>query len=112
MRGVDGNYIKMQGEMLARMQVAYQAEQTAQQTRAQAQSLESLRQLREQVDVAAKADTQNHPPRVDEKKEGHTPSRDGRKASRAARYGPAGQTQIEEREDPEPRGNGHVDVRI
>jgi hypothetical protein len=111
MRGVDGNYLKMQGEMLARMQVAYQAEQTAQQTRAQAQSVEALRQLREQVDVAAKTDAQNQPPRVDGKKEGE-PRREGRKPSRAARYGPAGETEISD-DPPKGSGNsGHVDVRI
>ncbi len=49
MQGVDGNYLKMQGEMLARLQVGLQAEAQAQQTRAQSASEEALRRLREQV---------------------------------------------------------------
>jgi len=111
MHGLDGNYIKMQGELLARMQVAYQSEQTAQQTRAQAQNLEALRQLREQVDVTAKTDAQNRFPLVNEKREGGS-SGDGKRATKQVRYGPAGETETDPDPSLDPRGRGHVDVRI
>jgi len=49
MRGLDGNYINTQGDALARIQVAYQAEQNRLQIRAQTESVDALRKLREQV---------------------------------------------------------------
>ena len=49
MRGLDGNYMNAQADALARIQVAYLAEQNVQQLRAQAQAAESLRKLREEV---------------------------------------------------------------
>ena len=54
MRGLDGNYINAQGDALARLQVAYQAEQNRQQLRAQTEAADSLRKLREQVNEAEK----------------------------------------------------------
>ena len=49
MQGLDGNYLKMQGDSTARMQVGLQAEVQAQQLRAQAASDEALRRLHEEV---------------------------------------------------------------
>ena len=58
MRGLDGNYLNMQGDASARIQVAYQAEQNRQQIRAQVEASEALRKLREQVNEAErKADS-------------------------------------------------------
>lgn len=111
MRGLDGNYLKMQGEMLARMQVAYQAEQVAQQTRAQTQNLEALRQLREQVQVAEQSGTKDGPAVVDERKEREAPSR-GRQEARPRTYGPGGDTEIEEALPAQAGVPGHVDLRI
>jgi hypothetical protein len=112
MHGVDGNYLKMQGEMLARMQVAYHAEQMAQQSRAQAQSMEALRQLREEVEVATKSDAQNQPPRVDEKKEGFPDPGGQKKKPRPSRYEPDGETEIDEGPTLAEGRSGHVDLRI
>lgn len=113
MRGVDGNFLKMQGEMLTRMQVAYQAEQVAQQVRAQTQGFEALRQLREEVGVATRSDAQNQPPRVDEREEGNPPGGEKRdKSQRQSHYGPEGQTEIEGESHPDVGRHGHVDLRI
>jgi hypothetical protein len=49
MRGLDGNYMNMQGDASTRIQVAYLAEQNVQQARAQAEAIDSLRKLREEV---------------------------------------------------------------
>lgn len=54
MRGLDGNYINTQGDASTRIQVAYQGEQNRQQIRAQTESLEELRKLREQVNETEK----------------------------------------------------------
>ena len=112
MHGVDGNYLKMQGEILTRLQVAYQADQTAQQTRAQAQGQEALRQLREQVEVATKMDARNQPSRVDRRKEGQPSPRQEREASWTRTDGPEVDA---EKDGPPPEGAGpmgHIDLRI
>lgn len=112
MRGVDGNYIKMQGELLARLQVAYQAEQTAQQTRAQAQSLEALRQLREQVESTYRSDGGTSSRQVGPKQDGESGSH------RETKSPPPRTAQPEETPDRSPassdtrRSSGHVDLRI
>ena len=59
---VDGNYLKMQGEALARMQVSYQAETQAQQVRAQVAGDEALRRLREEVEQLSPSDGQDRGP--------------------------------------------------
>jgi hypothetical protein len=59
---VDGNYLKMQGEALARMQVSYQAESQAQQVRAQVAGDEALRRLREEVEQLDPSDGQDRGP--------------------------------------------------
>lgn len=59
MTSVDGNYLKMQGEASARMQVAYQAETQAQQVRAQAASEKALQRLREEVAAMASSNGQD-----------------------------------------------------
>lgn len=64
MRGLDGNYINTQGDALARMQLAYQTEQNRQQIRAQMESMEELRKLREDVNAADKKDAAGGPPEV------------------------------------------------
>jgi hypothetical protein len=56
---VDGNYIKMQGEALARLQVSYQAETQAQQARAQAASEKALQRLHEEVGSMASSEGQH-----------------------------------------------------
>lgn len=56
MRGLDGNYLNTQGDALARLQVAYQAEQNRQQLRAQTEAMNDLRKLREQVNEPKKKD--------------------------------------------------------
>jgi len=56
MRGLDGNYINTQGDALARIQVAYQAEQNRQQLRAQLEAADALRKLREDVNEIEKKD--------------------------------------------------------
>ena len=61
MRGLDGNYINTQGDALARLQVAYQAEQNRQQLRAQTEAADSLRKLREQVNEAEEKDASAGP---------------------------------------------------
>jgi hypothetical protein len=48
-QGVDGNFLRMQGEALSRLQVGLQAETQAQQVRAQSATEEDLRRLREEV---------------------------------------------------------------
>ncbi|GEM_PF-2278121 len=59
MTSLDGNYLKMQGEALARMQVAYQAESQAQQVRAQAASEKAIQRLREEVLAMASSEGQD-----------------------------------------------------
>jgi hypothetical protein len=49
MRGLDGNYMNMQGDISARLQTASLAEQNLQQARVQVQADDSLRKLREKV---------------------------------------------------------------
>ena len=61
MRGLDGNYINTQGDALARMQLAYQAEQNRQQIRAQLETADELRKLREEVNAAEKKDATGGP---------------------------------------------------
>ena len=64
MRGLDGNYINAQGDALARMQLAYQSEQNRQQIRAQMESAEELRKLREDVNPAENKEAGGGPPEV------------------------------------------------
>lgn len=59
MTSVDGNYLKMQGEALARLQVSYQAETQAQQVRAQAASEKALQRLHEEVASMASSEGQH-----------------------------------------------------
>lgn len=61
MRGLDGNYLKMQGDALARLQVAYQSEQNRQQMLAQLESVDNLRKLREQVQETEKKSNSSRP---------------------------------------------------
>ncbi len=114
MHGVDGNYLKMQGELLSRLQVGTLAEQTAQQTRAQAQSVEALRQLREQVQTMAQSDARNKAPLVEEKNEGQFRRfQEGRKrSSEDVRQGTEGGAETAAPESGFLPGNRHVDVRI
>lgn len=73
MPSVDGNYLKMQGEALARMQVAYQAETEAQQTRAQAASQKALQRMRETVEAMKPGEgAERGLPRIGERGEGPT----------------------------------------
>ena len=110
MRGLDGNYINTQGDAVARMQVAYQAEQNRQQIRAQMESTEELRKLREDVNAAEKKDASGGPPQV----------RDDQGASSEAFERPFGQqeekpnrSKEETVEDgPNPPSLAHIDIRV
>ncbi len=62
MQGLDGNYLKMQGDSTVRMQVGLQAEVQAQQLRAQAASDEALRRLHEEVEVLNRSQGQEEGP--------------------------------------------------
>jgi hypothetical protein len=64
MRGLDGNYINTQGDVLTRMQVIYQAEQYRQQIRAQLEAADTLKKLREEVEQTEKKDHSNSPRQV------------------------------------------------
>jgi hypothetical protein len=64
MRGLDGNYINTQGDVLTRMQVVYQAEQYRQQIRAQMEAVDTLKKLREEVWETEKKDHSNNPRQV------------------------------------------------
>jgi hypothetical protein len=61
MRGLDGNYINTQGDVLTRMQVVYQTEQYRQQVRAQQEAIETLKKLREEVEQTEKKDHSSNP---------------------------------------------------
>jgi hypothetical protein len=63
-RGLDGNYISTQGDALARMQVAVQAEQNRQQIRTQIEALDALRKLREDVNEIEKKTSSAGPDEV------------------------------------------------
>jgi hypothetical protein len=60
MRGLDGNYINTQGDVLTRMQVVYQAEQYRQQIRAQMEAVDTLKKLREEVEETEKKKHSNN----------------------------------------------------
>lgn len=78
MPSVDGNYLKMQGEALARMQVAYQAESQAQQTRAQAASQKALQRMRETVEAMKPGEgAERGLPRIGERGEGSSAGEHG-----------------------------------
>ena len=64
MRGLDGNYINTQGDITARMQVAFQAEQYRQQIRAQLEAADTLRKLREEVEETEKKPRSSSPLQV------------------------------------------------
>ena len=64
MRGLDGNYINTQGDVLTRMQVVYQAEQYRQQIRAQLEAADALRKLREEVEEPEKKGHSSNPRQV------------------------------------------------
>jgi hypothetical protein len=64
MRGLDGNYINTQGDVLTRMQVVYQTEQYRQQVRAQQEAIETLKKLREEVEKPEKKDHSNNPRQI------------------------------------------------
>ncbi len=59
MYGLDGNYLKMQGDALAKMQVVFQSEQNRKQILTQLESMEHLRKIREQVQESEKSNS-NH----------------------------------------------------
>ena len=74
MSSVDGNYLKMQGEALARLQVAYQAETQAQQARAQFAAEKAVQRLREEVGATSSSEGQDRGmPSVGEQGEGTSP---------------------------------------
>ena len=110
MRGLDGNYINTQGDAIARMQVAYQGEQNRQQIRAQMESTEELRKLREDVNAADKKEASGGAPEV----------RDDQGASSQAFEQSPGQQEEKQRwpskesveEGPVPPTMTHIDIRV
>ena len=110
MRGLDGNYINTQGDAIARMQVAYQAEQNRQQIRAQMESAEELRKLREEVNAAEKKEGAGGPPEI----------RDDQGASSGAFEGPFDQEETKKKsvaqakveEEKEIPSVAHIDIRV
>lgn len=104
MRGLDGASFQMQGELLARLQLAHQMESVAQQTRAQAQAQQALQRLREQVQAAQAGVPGGALKPIQE--EG-TPSREG------ARQRPSGRRPKQLKAvEASHSGERHVDVRV
>lgn len=74
MHGLDGNYLKMQGDALARLQVAYQSEQNRQQILAQLESVDNLRKLREQVQETEKESNSSRPNNIQDEQSSNNQS--------------------------------------
>ena len=70
MRGLDGNYMNTQGDASARLQVAYAAEQNIQQARAQAEAMDTLRKLREEVQEPRQSGSSSRPKDIKDYREG------------------------------------------
>jgi hypothetical protein len=107
---VDGNYLKMQGEALARLQVAYQAETQSQQARALVASEKAIQRLREEVVALSRSDGQDRGmAAVGERGEGASQDK--------PRRGPGGRREKQELDldvfPPKADGSGlRLDVRV
>jgi FPC/CPF motif-containing protein YcgG len=111
MRGLDGNYINTQGDALARLQVAYQAEQNRQQLRAQTEAADSLRKLRERVNEAEKQGPSAGPYGIkDDQGSARQFFQDGEKQERQPTK-PALEEGVEMDAGVEPKRT-HIDIRI
>jgi hypothetical protein len=109
MRGLDGNYINTQGDALAKMQVAYQAEQNRQQIRAQMEHLDELRKLREQVNETEKENPASGPQEV---KDDESSSFRNFSQEKETKKKDSQIVITEKEETPVSKPHSHIDIRV
>ena len=110
MRGIDGNFMSAQGDNSARVQMAYQAAQVAQQVHAQKEAADSFRKLREVVSEAGKKEAAPGTPVVGNDE--NSKSRDYEPTEGNPQGGGSAEVDEAEGEGPTLTKRSHIDIRV